>query len=218
MCIRLPAFVFALPDLWWRLKSLKILFSILLVDPGDCVNQGLSANQNLGSGITWRLRERTDDMDLISHGRVGFVLIDHGPLPFLDPVSCVVTELQNSTHLVFHFHTNCKRLVLGKLSKLYILCFLPHHSLHILQTTTFCVCLDRCQFWKSVNHGGWQNEANDGHKTTYLIFCPIHGQGLRPLPSLHLFITALGLVSILPQRTLGFSKWRRRLSLEVATF
>ena len=38
-------------------------------------------------------------MDLISHGRVGSVLIDHGPLPFLDPVSCVVTELQNSTHL-----------------------------------------------------------------------------------------------------------------------
>ena len=69
------------------------------MDPGDCVNQGLSANQNLGSGITLRLRERTDDMDLISHGRVGSVFIDHGPLPFLDPVSCVVTELQNSTHL-----------------------------------------------------------------------------------------------------------------------
>ena len=81
MCIRLPAFVFALPELWWRQKSLKILFPIFLVDPGDCVNQGLSANQNLGSGITWRLRERT--------------FLD----PFLDPVSCVVTELQNSTHL-----------------------------------------------------------------------------------------------------------------------
>ena len=216
MCIRLPDFVFALPDLWWRQKSLKILFSILLVDPGDRVNQGLSANQNLGSLITRRLRERTDDMDLISHGSWLFDLIDQsGPLPFLDPVSCVVTELRGK---VFQFHTNCKRLVLGKLSKLYILCFLPHHSLHILQTTTFCGCLDRCQFWKSVNHGGWQNEANDGHKTRYLIFCLIHGQGLRPLPSLHLFIPALGLVSILPQRTLGFSKWRQRLSLEVATF
>ena len=87
MCIRLPAFVFALPDLWWRLKPLKILFSIFLVDPGDCVNQGLSANQNLGSGITWGLRERTDDMDLISHGSWLFDLIDQSrPLPFLDPV------------------------------------------------------------------------------------------------------------------------------------
>ena len=98
MCIRLPAFVFALPDLWWRLKSLKILFSILLVDRGDRVNQGLSANQNLGSWITWRLRERTDDMNLISHGSWLFDLVDQsGPLPFLDPVSCVVTELRNST-------------------------------------------------------------------------------------------------------------------------
>ena len=32
-----------------------------------------------------------------------------------------------------------------------------------------------------MNHGGWQNEAIDGHKTRYLIFCLIHGQGLRPL-------------------------------------
>ena len=36
-------------------------------------------------------------MDLISHGSWLFDLIDQsGPLPFLDPVSCVVTELRNS--------------------------------------------------------------------------------------------------------------------------
>ena len=39
-------------------------------------------------------------MDLISHGSWLFDLIDQsGPLSFLDPVSCVVTELRNSTLL-----------------------------------------------------------------------------------------------------------------------
>lgn len=123
-------------------------------------------------------------------------LIDQsGPLPalpFLDPVSCIVTELRNNTLLEKSFT-----------------------STRTARDWSLANCLSFCQFLKSVDHGGWQNEANDGHETRYLIFCL---QGLRPLPSLHLFITALGLVSILPQRTLGFSKWRQRLSLEVATF
>ena len=77
----------------------------------------------------------------------------------------VVTELRNSTLLEKSFTStptardwslaNCLSFTR---SRLYILCFLPHQLLHILQTTTFCVCLDRCQFWKSVNHGGCQRK------------------------------------------------------------
>ena len=96
----------------------------------------------------------------------------------------VVTELRNSTFLEKSFTStptardwslaNCLSFTR---SRLYILCFLPHHLLHIFQTTTFCACLDRCQFWKSVNHGGCQRKRMTVIRQGILFFCLIHGQG-----------------------------------------